>query len=240
MSGLRLVRWNKKKIKRFWNIYQADERYEWTPIWSEAFSDFLIYGVNDILKKIKNAKILDIGCGSGYLLKRLKQLGFKNLYGIDASKRNIKKIKDKEIKCICGDITKKITFENKFFDVVFAVAVLEHLMKNDLNKVLGEINRILKNGGLFIIEVPYKQHLNYALCPECLAIFEKDEHLQSFDEMCLENILKDYGFRKKKVRLFIAFTPKRLKSLALRIGFSKLIQKMITPTEMLFIAEKVK
>lgn len=88
--------------------------------------------------------------------------------------------------------------------------------------------------------MPYKQRLNYALCPECLAIFEKDEHLRVFDEYSLESILKNFGFRKKKVKLFLPFTSKRkFRWLSLRIGFSRIIQEIITPTEMIFVAEKL-
>ncbi|MEM5813226.1 MAG: class I SAM-dependent methyltransferase [Candidatus Aenigmatarchaeota archaeon] len=211
-------------------------------IWSEAFSDFFLFGISNIIKNWKkDAKILDVGCGNGALLKKLKKLGFKNLYGIDASRRNIDKAKnkEKEIKFFCGDITKKLPFRNEFFDIVIAVAILEHILDDDLSKFLNEINRVLKKNGLFIIEVPYRQRLNYVVCPNCLAVFEKDEHLRSFDESGLEAILNNYGFRKKIIKLFIPFTPrKEFKSIALLIGFSKLLQKIINPTEMIFIAEK--
>lgn len=94
MKKPHLVKWSKKKIERFWNIYQANEKYSWTPIWSDSFSDFFLFGIKEILKKLKkDAKILDFGCGNGEILKKLKRLGFYNLYGIDISRENIKKSK---------------------------------------------------------------------------------------------------------------------------------------------------
>ena len=86
----------------------------------------LPFGIRNILKKDLN--ILDVGCGNGYLLKKLKNLGFKNLYGIDISKKNIESAKDKGVKCIYGDVSKKVPFNDNFFDIVIAVAVLEHLL----------------------------------------------------------------------------------------------------------------
>lgn len=119
-----------------------------------------------------------------------------------------------------GDITKNLPFEDNYFDIIIAVAVLEHILEKDLNKLLKEFNRVLKKNGLFIVEVPYKQRLNYALCLNCLAIFEKDEHLRSIDENYLDKLLSSYGFNKIKVRFFTPFNYKvGFKFFAVRIGF---------------------
>ena len=98
-------------------------------------------------------KILDIGVGGGGLLLKASSKGFIKLYGIDVSSENIA-IANKKIKgnLSIHNIDQKTKFKPGYFDSVTMVAVLEHVF--DVNFVLKEINRVLKERGSVIIEVP--------------------------------------------------------------------------------------
>ena len=66
--------------------------------------------IKPILKKLpKGAKILEVGCGNGFVLKSIYDLGYKNVYGIepsiDATTKVNKKIKKKTPKEL--EITRK-------------------------------------------------------------------------------------------------------------------------------------
>lgn len=50
----------------------------------------------------------------------------------------------------------RLPFENESFDLVFSEYVFEHLLQPDL--ALGEINRVLKPGGSFVVLVPNPRH----------------------------------------------------------------------------------
>ncbi len=100
----------------------------------------------------KSGNLLEIGCSFGYLLKRLEK-DF-NTYGIDKSSYAIKSSKNicRKSKTYVGDARNLSIFKNRFFDVVIALHVLEHL--NTPEKAIAEVHRILKNNGIFIFVTP--------------------------------------------------------------------------------------
>jgi len=101
----------------------------------------------------KNVKILEVGCGPGANIWYISREGF-SAYGIDASPTAIKKASKRladENLCAdlkIGDII-KLPYENGYFDAVIDNECIYCNSNNDSIKILGEIRRVLKNGGLF-------------------------------------------------------------------------------------------
>ncbi len=92
-----------------------------------------------------NSKILDVGCGKGFLLKDLKN--FNNtfdLHGVDISKYAIKHA-PKDIKNnINHSSATKLKWPKNYFDLVIAINTLHNLHNYDLQKSLKEIERVGK------------------------------------------------------------------------------------------------
>jgi ubiquinone/menaquinone biosynthesis C-methylase UbiE len=106
--------------------------------------------VNYIIKKYnikKGDKILDIGCGKGYLLFEIKKIIKKiKIYGLEKSqyaKNNSKNEIKKNIKIF--DINNKLEFKDKFFDLVISINVLHNLKLKGIENALKEIERIGKS-----------------------------------------------------------------------------------------------
>lgn len=101
----------------------------------------------------KNKSILDVGLRDGAFLEYLRQLGYKNLYGIDIYEKTIDITKKKGINCEVADVQNLNL--NKKFDAITMSHVLEHCP--DPKKVLKNIYNHLNKDGILFIEVPIEQ-----------------------------------------------------------------------------------
>ncbi|MBI2630469.1 class I SAM-dependent methyltransferase [Candidatus Pacearchaeota archaeon] len=101
-----------------------------------------------LLGNIRGKKVLDLGCGPGIYAKVLSEKG-ASVKGIDISEKSIEIAKKEapHAEFIIGD-AEKLPYKNFEFDIVLSPLMLGHL--KSWNKVLSEIYRVLKKGGLFI------------------------------------------------------------------------------------------
>lgn len=108
--------------------------------------------------KKSDAKVLDLGCGTGLTLAMISQY-FPSSIGaeigdmeIKATKEILKKVKVK-IPVIKYDGV-KLPFKNNSFDIVTSIEVIEHVEKPNL--MLKEINRVLRKNGILHITTANK------------------------------------------------------------------------------------
>ena len=113
------------------------------------------YWFEDEIKIFKGCKkILDVGCGTGWFVKFLKEnYPETEIVGIDVV--DGRKFKDFEF--FLANI-ENLPFEAEIFDGIFCKDVLEHL-QNPLHGLI-ELNRILKKDGKIFISVPDKKDRN--------------------------------------------------------------------------------
>ncbi len=100
-----------------------------------------------------NAKILDVGCGKGFLLfDMLKIRPDLDVYGLDIStyaKENSKeKIRDK---IVLGNAN-NLPWDDNYFDLVISITTLHNLYNFDLFKSLQEIQRVSKSHKYICVE----------------------------------------------------------------------------------------
>jgi ubiquinone/menaquinone biosynthesis C-methylase UbiE len=105
------------------------------------------------LGEVKGLKVLDAGCGNGYLSRQLARKG-ANVVGVDISKHFISycKEKEKENPLGCeffeGSLTEMPFIESNSFDIVVSNIVMVDVQ--DYHAAFKEINRILKSKGRFV------------------------------------------------------------------------------------------
>jgi 2-polyprenyl-3-methyl-5-hydroxy-6-metoxy-1,4-benzoquinol methylase len=122
---------------------------------SASVKDKYVY---DFIDKNINleSNVLDIGCGGGDLLKKLKNSGYKNIYGFDIG--NYVKFADIADLIKIGDLNfEKIPFAENNFELITALNMLEHL-ENPLH-FERECARLLKPKGFLILSIPNGQNL---------------------------------------------------------------------------------
>jgi len=95
------------------------------------------------------AKILDVGCGAGFLSNFLAQKGYR-VTGADLSPESLKVAAEHDAtQSVCYKVANAygLPYPNESFDVVTALDFLEHVDQPEL--VIQEVARVLKPGGLF-------------------------------------------------------------------------------------------
>lgn len=131
------------------------------------------------IKNLDIESVLDVGCGEGFTLNRLKEEGIgKKLEGVDFLDIavNIGKKMHPGLALKQGDIY-KLEYKNNSFDLVMATEVLEHL--DDPKKGLKELIRVSKKYILLSVpNEPFFMGANF-LRGKNLSRFGNDiEHIQ--------------------------------------------------------------
>ena len=102
----------------------------------------------------KNAKILDVGCGNGELMKYITENISKDIRGIELSKSNVQRCVEKGLTVIEGDAEKDLKqFPDGSFDFVILSQTLQAFL--DPENVLNELLRIGKKA---IVSIPNFGH----------------------------------------------------------------------------------
>lgn len=140
-----------------------------------------------INKYYKKGKILDIGCGGGGFLLSLSAKWDK--YGVDpyaVCRSSAVSFFNKEL-WDCN-------FDKGYFDVVCLWHSLEHL--SDPVRVITEIKRLLKPGGLLILSTPNTNSLGSILWQTRWFHLDFPSHLFLFNRKTLEILLSDFKIKK--------------------------------------------
>lgn len=102
---------------------------------------------------IKNPKILDIGCGKGFLLYDfLKVIPNAEVYGIDISTYAIANSKPEIQKCLQVGNATALPWPDNYFDLVVSITTLHNLHTYDLESALSEMERVGKQNKYLCVE----------------------------------------------------------------------------------------
>jgi SAM-dependent methyltransferase len=167
-------------------------------------------------------RVLDLGCGVGYYLKRFSQASV----GVDASLPSVDICNERGLNARFGDLNKPLEFGPNEFDVVFCSHILEHV-DSPLN-LLRESHRVLKKDGLIIVAVP-----NEASLPNALALDKywqsHPEHTYSFSVTNLKILLLKAHFEPLEIYVNPYLIGKILSLIRFKQNFiMSLIQRLPT------------
>jgi SAM-dependent methyltransferase len=132
-----------------------------------------IYSLNS------KSKVLDVGCGKGYLLHEMKLLiPNLNIVGIDSSDYGLENAKE-EIKPFIykHKAEDRLPYKDKEFDLVISLGVFHNLRLSDLKIALSEVERVSRQGYLMLESYRNEKELFNLQCWALTAesFFDKEE-----------------------------------------------------------------
>ena len=146
-------------------------------------------------ENIRNKKILDIGSGGGFFLRRAKERGW-DVLGIEPSLIAAKYAKKYKIPTLVNFFEKIDFSKREKFGAIHMNAVLEHSRSPD--KILEISHNILERNGMVIVEVPNEFNPLQLIAQKRLKKDEwwvvPEEHLNYFNFKSLSKLLKKNGF----------------------------------------------
>ena len=133
--------------------------YLYTSSTSASFREHFIFAAKKYVKELKlkpkKTYIIDIGSNDGVALKPFKELGFKNILGVEPAKNLAKLANKNKLKTFNGFLNKKNTKNiKKNADLILASNVFAH--SDNLKEMAECMIQLLSKKGIIIIEV---QHL---------------------------------------------------------------------------------
>ena len=139
------------KLSKEWFNKQAPVYDETNTILYSKYGKISCKNIEDHLNEVEYKRLLDIGCGTGYLIDNLSKKHVAEYYGLDLSPEMIKQAESKNIKNakFVEGRSDEIPFEDNYFDVVTCSQSFHHYPETD--KPMQEARRVLKPGGLYIL-----------------------------------------------------------------------------------------
>jgi len=119
--------------------------------------------IAQVTSRLQPKRLLDVGCGSGYLAKLLKE-GVPGLvvHGVDISSVALERARHHVDQVWQVDLDKNdLPVSSEQYDTVTCIEVLEHLY--DPDHAIGEIARVLASGGCAVVTVPNLAYWRYRL-----------------------------------------------------------------------------
>jgi SAM-dependent methyltransferase len=181
------------------------ERYRsWYEHYVAPSYDAIHPGYRFTISKIRQAtgylrpganRVLDVGCGAGYLLVDLQRRGFDCL-GIDFNGNLVKAANERfGVPAVVGDVRNLIGLGQRF-DLVLLSHVLEHV---DVPlRLLREIHQVLSPGGYLVVEIPNRNSYSVGQSLKggsCAPENYPPHHLTFWSVASLRRALKRAGFR---------------------------------------------
>jgi len=178
------------KYKTRWDFFRLKRKRVLKTVFVNERIIELPFAIESLCALPKGAGILDLGCTESLFPLQAAGLGY-HVAGLDFRPYPYA---HPNLTCVRGDMC-RLPFENDKFDGVFSLSSLEHVgigfyedpasCREADRTAVEEIYRVLKEGGLFVVTVPYgKASVN--------------SHQRVYDAEGLKTLLEKFDIQEKK------------------------------------------
>ncbi len=155
---------------------------------------------------LRAGRILDVGCGSYPVFLTLTR--FAEKWGVDrvlsASTTAGLRLQGIELLAFDADQDDRLPFEDEKFSAVTMLAVYEHLAEDRLKLLLGDVQRVLKPRGIFVMTTPAHWTdplLSLMASTGLISSEELNEHKRSHRHQDIRPLLEQAGFQPDQIRM---------------------------------------
>jgi len=174
----------------------------------------------------KGGKLLDVGCATGLFLEVAERIGYE-VFGVEISNYAAGRVTETLRSNVFMGELEKARFSDEYFDIVAMWDTLEHLPRplEDLQ----EVNRILKTGGVIIIETLNVACLNAKILGPKWPLYAPPHHLFYFSLDTLSKLLLKGGFDIFEVEPIQTYSPIHSHRAIRYFDKSSLIRQLLKP-----------
>lgn len=158
--------------------------------------------------------VLDVGCGSGVFSDAMAGRG-AHVLGIDANADAItyaQKTFQRPTLTFRRGLLDELDLPAESFDKASCLEVIEHVYEDQVRKLLDDLLRILRPGGLLFLTTPNYRGLWPAVewaadrfSP--VAKMDAEQHVTHFRHQTLRQVVETSGFDLQDVRTYCTFAP---------------------------------
>lgn len=148
------------------------------------------------LRNVKAGKLLDVGCGMGFMLNRFRELGWDTC-GVDISTYASEHARNKLGLKVYTGVPEELNLPENYFDLVTIVLAIEH-MPNPKG-TLERLHSLIKPGGIIVVTTHDIDGLWPRIIKDRWRHFNIPEHLHFFSKGTLKRMLEKAGFSTFRV-----------------------------------------
>jgi 2-polyprenyl-3-methyl-5-hydroxy-6-metoxy-1,4-benzoquinol methylase len=156
----------------------------------DRYRQIVLHEHHDVLRQ--DLRILDVGCGAGFLLRALEMAGYRHLWGVERDEHQYGEARRRleHTQLVQQDALEFLSGSGQRFDVIFLYDVIEHITRERIVPLLRGAHQSLHPGGMLIIRTPN------ADAPFCAARMRYIDftHQVMFNEESLKMVLRQAGF----------------------------------------------
>jgi len=228
----------KNEFKVYYTRKEVVDKYvekRFTTLFGRVLHNGQVAAVNQAIAKYKINNVFELACGPGRVTVGVK--GIKKGFALDSSngmlelaKQRMNKLSSEKNKWefVKGDAFKigKI-FASKKYDMVFSFRFLRHFIDADRGRILFQINKILKRGGVLVFDAPnenIEKKIRHILGKSKYPVYDF-----LWDEKGLIREIKEAGFYKIKLIPNIKhfWIEGMISKISLVVGFAGISLKLI-------------
>lgn len=147
-----------------------------------------------ITRHVRAGRLLDVGCATGDFLSEMRRYPGWSVLGVEPSTTAGRYAHDQVGLTVVKGTLNNASFADASFDAVTMWDVLEHVYRP--REVIAEVARILKPGGVFVVNHPHTESMDRRIFGRLWVGYELPRHTYLYPPDMLRHLMAEYGLRE--------------------------------------------